>query len=104
MSHHAPTKANGDWRGSNQADVYFSDEEVWLLSEIDAESFPGQIRMSLNIAEQEMRCQRDMRVRGKRLWHYHERLGDLWDILGLSAMHDVLGPTSVTLDIEVHVS
>lgn len=76
-----PTLANGDWRGSNRSDVLFSDEEVWLLSQIDAEQ-PGQLWVG-NIAEREMRCQRDMIVRGKRLWNYHLRLGDLWDILGL---------------------
>lgn len=90
---HTPTKANGDWRGFNKADILFSDEEVWLLSQIDAQE-PGHLWVG-NIAEQEMRCQRNMRVRGKRLWSYHQRLGDLWAILGLSAMHDVLGPTSL---------
>jgi hypothetical protein len=73
---------NGDWRGSNRADVLFSDEEVWMLSQIDAADQPGAMWVG-TIGEQEMRCQRDMRVRGKRLWNYHLRLGDLLDILGL---------------------
>lgn len=80
------SKANGDWRGDNRSDVYFSDQEVWLLSTIDAEQYPGELRMTLNVCEQEMRCQRDMRVRGKRLWNYHMRLGDLLDILGMQAV------------------
>lgn len=74
---------NGDWRQYNSPDVYFSDEEVWMLSQIDAEQHPGEIRMTLNICEQEMRCQRDMKVRGRRLCDYHRRLGDLWDILDM---------------------
>lgn len=72
---------NGDWRGSNRSDVLFNDEEVWMLSQIDAQQ-PGNLWVG-NIAEQEMRCQRDMRVRGRRLWNYHQRVGDLWEILGI---------------------
>lgn len=85
---------NGEWRGNNRADVYFSDEEVFLLSQIDAEQDPSQLWVG-TIAEKEMLCQRDMKVRGKRLWSYHQRVGDLWEILGLSGMVNVLGETSV---------
>lgn len=69
-----------DWRASNHADVLFNDEEVWALSLIDAEH-PSFLRGSLSIAEKEMLCQRDMRVRGRRLWSYHERVGDLFDFI-----------------------
>lgn len=74
-----------DWHTCNRADVLFSDEEVWALSRIDAEE-PGLLCGSLSIAEQEMRCQRDMRVRGRRLWSYHARVGDLLDFITLPEM------------------
>lgn len=67
-----------DWRSANHADVLFSDEEVWALSQIDLDD-PAFLRGSLSIAEKEMLCQRDMRVRGRRLWNYHVRVGDLAD-------------------------
>lgn len=64
----------------NSPDIYFSDQEIWELSRIDAEmQNPSSLFTGYNIAEQEMRCQRDMRVRGKRLWNYHFRIGDLAD-------------------------
>lgn len=79
------SNANGDWRGSNRSDVLFSDEEVWMLSQIDAADQPGAMWVG-SIAQQEMQCQRDMKVRGKRLWSYHLRVGDLFQILGLEAL------------------
>lgn len=85
---------NGDWRGNNRADVLFSDEEVWLLSQIDDQQLPGQLWIG-DICEQEMCCQRDMKVRGRRLWDYHKRVGDLHEIL-FPTLAYVLGPTSLT--------
>lgn len=60
--------------------VAFSDEEVWALSRIDHDD-PSILFCSPSVIEHEMRCQRDMRVRGRRLWDYHRRVGDLADYL-----------------------
>lgn len=68
------------WHTQHHADVAFSDEEVWALSRIDADD-PSMLMGSVSIAEKEMLCQRDMRVRGRRLWNYHERVGDLLDYI-----------------------
>lgn len=65
--------------------IAFSDEEVFQLSHIE-ETWHLDFRRSANsLVDDEMACQRDMRVRGRRLWAYHEKLGDLWDILGTNA-------------------
>lgn len=65
------------WRQSNRSEVYFSDEEIFALSHID-EHWHEDVRCPANrIAEDEMTCQRDMKVRGRRLWAYHVKLGDL---------------------------
>lgn len=69
-----------DAKGSRLVD--FSDEEIFLLSHID-ETWHQDFRVPANsIRDDELRCQRDMRVRGKRLWRYHQTMGDLTDILG----------------------
>jgi hypothetical protein len=74
---------NGAWEHRvNRAQVAFSDEEVFLLSHIDETWNEPRRYPGTSILEHEMACQRDMRVRGKRLWSYHERLGDLADIIG----------------------
>lgn len=82
---------NGDWRcdrsaakASHDAKVLaWSDEELHALSCIDEQLHRRLPQTSL--ADEEMRCQRDMRVRGVRLRAYHERLGDLADIMGIAA-------------------
>lgn len=64
--------------------VAFSDEEIFLLSHID-ETWHQDFRIpGRSIADTEMQCQRNMVIRGKRLWNYHERVGDLLDILGMA--------------------
>lgn len=81
---------------ANRADVIWNDEEVFLLQHIE-QTWHQDFRMRSNtIADEEMACQRDMRVRGRRLWAYHEKLGDLWDIMwpGLSSILNGV-PTSV---------
>lgn len=58
-------------------DVLFSEQELAELQAIDAQ--PSARRRS-DVRELEMRCQRDMTVRGRRLWAYHAKLGDLAEI------------------------
>lgn len=67
------------------ADVLFNDQEIFALSHIDANWHMDIRRPSNSVADDEMRCQRDMRVRGKRLWSYHQRVGDLHEFLPLKA-------------------
>jgi hypothetical protein len=79
-----------DWRrshpqGGHALRVLWNDQEVFQLSHID-ETWHQDFRQSANsVFEDEMRCQHDMRVRGMRLRAYHQKLGDLFDILGIAA-------------------
>lgn len=61
-----------------------SDEEVFLLSYCDETWHEDARHSTRSLAEDEMRCQRDMRVRGRRLWRYHLTIGDLWEIMGIA--------------------
>lgn len=61
----------------DSVDVLFSQQELALLAQIES-PHPNE---SVVIAE--MRCQSDMLIRGKRLYDYHRRLGDLDQFLPL---------------------
>lgn len=91
------SKSNGsDWHTLHHADVHFTDEEVWALSQMEVGADPSELYMSLSIAEHEMRCQRNMIVRGRRLWNYHIRVGDLLDILGIELVTVRNDPAIIT--------
>lgn len=63
--------------------VVFSPQELWALSHIE-ETY--HVRLAgTSVADDEMICQRDMKIRGVRLRAYHAKLGDLNAILGMAA-------------------
>jgi hypothetical protein len=59
----------------------WSHEEIFALSHIDETWHQDARAHRHSIRDDEMRCQHDMSVRGRRLWAYHLKIGDLIDFL-----------------------